>query len=66
MDRRFSALDASGAPFATVQKRYEGYARAAFTSADEYVVEYAAHATPEQRAIALASAIAMDLALYQR
>lgn len=66
IDRRFSALDASGTPFAVVHKRYEGYARAAFTSADEYVVEYAAHATPDQRAVALASAIAMDIALYQR
>ncbi len=66
IDRRFSALDASGTPFAVVHKRYEGYARAAFTSADEYVVEYAAAATPDQRAVALASAIAMDIALYQR
>lgn len=66
IDRRFQALDASGAPFAVVHKRYEGYARAVFTSADEYVVEYATHATPDQRAIALASAIAMDIALYSR
>ncbi len=64
IDRRFSALDAGGRPFAVVHKRYEGYMRAAFTSADEYVVEYATHATPDQRAIALASAIAMDIALY--
>ena len=32
-DYRFSVLDASGAAYAQVQKVYEGYARARFTSA---------------------------------
>jgi len=65
-DYRFSVLDASGAAYAQVQKVYEGYARARFTSADRYTVQYAPDASPVQRAIALASAIAMDIALYQR
>ena len=61
----FSVLDASGTAYAQVQKVYEGYARARFTSADRYTVQYAPDASPVQRAIALASAIAMDIALYQ-
>ncbi len=64
-DRRFSVVDPAGEPYAVVHKLYEGYARAVFTSADRYVVEYAETALPPQRALALASAIAMDIALYQ-
>jgi uncharacterized protein YxjI len=65
-DRRFSVLDGSGQPYAQVHKLYEGYARARFTSADQYVVEFAAHASTQQRALALGAALAMDIALYQR
>ena len=65
-DFRFSVLDAHGVAYAQVQKHYEGYAQARLTSADRYVVSYAPNATPIQRAIALASAIAMDIALYSR
>lgn len=65
-DYQFSVLDAQGAAYANVRKIYEGYARARFTSADRYTVRYAAKTSPVQRAIALTSAIAMDVALYQR
>ena len=65
-DYRFSVLDAQGSAYAQVQKVYEGYARARFTSADRYTVQYAPDASPVQRAMSLAAAIAMDIALYQR
>ena len=65
-DFKFSVLDAHGVAYAQVQKHYEGYAQARLTSADRYVVSYAPNTTPIQRAIALASAIAMDIALFQR
>ena len=65
-DFRFLVLDAQGDAYAQVRKVYEGYARARFTSADQYTVRYAAKTSPVQRAMALSAAIAMDIALYQR
>ena len=65
-DFRFLVLDAQGDAYAQVRKVYEGYARARFTSADQYTVRYAAKTSPVQRAMALTAAIAMDIALYQR
>ena len=64
-DYRFLVLDAEGAAYAQVNKVYEGYARARFTSADRYTVRYAVKTSPVQRAMALTAAIAMDIALYQ-
>ena len=64
-DFRFLVLDAQGDAYAQVRKVYEGYARARFTSADQYTVRYAAKTSPVQRAMALTAAIAMDIALYQ-
>ena len=64
-DFRFLVLDANGDAYAQVRKLYEGYARARFTSADRYTVQYAAKTSPVQRAMALTAAIAMDIALYQ-
>ena len=46
-------VSAAGNPHARVHKLYEGYARAAFTSADRYVVERVDGSTPQQRAMAL-------------
>ncbi len=65
-DYQFSVLDAEGAPYAQVRKVYEGYVRAQFTSADLYIVKYAATASPVQRAMALTAALAMDIAIYQQ
>ncbi len=65
-DDQFSVLDAQGATYAQVRKVYEGYVRAQFTSSDIYTIQYAATASPVQRAMALASALAMDIAIYQQ
>jgi uncharacterized protein YxjI len=64
-DRRFSVLDGAGKPYAAVHKLYKGYLRAAYASADRYVVECVPGTTPVQRAVALGAALAMDIALYQ-
>ena len=64
-DFRFLVLDAHGDAYSQVRKVCEGYARARFTSADQYTVRSAAKTSPVQRAMALTAAIAMDIALYQ-
>lgn len=64
-DFRFLVLDAQGDAYAQVRKVFEGYVRARFTSADRYTVQWAVRTSPVQRAMALTSAIAMDIALYQ-
>ena len=61
----FSIQDASGNEFARITKTFAGLARAAFTTADNYVVQIDPSVTGQLRTLALAAAVSVDTALKQ-
>ncbi len=61
----FSVTDASGAEAARITKKWAGFGKELFTTADNYVVELGEQATGPLRLIALAAAAGVDTALKQ-
>lgn len=61
----FSITDRNGTEVARITKKWAGLAKAAFTSADNYVLEV--HGQPEEplRSLIVATALAVDTALKQ-
>jgi uncharacterized protein YxjI len=64
--RDFEAVAPDGRPFARVTKNWRGLLTEAFTDADSYAVAFAPEASPVQRALAFASALAVDLVMKQK
>ena len=64
--RDFDVVDGSGRRFASVTKRWRGLATEAFTDADSYAVEFAPDAGSDQRGLALAAALTVDLVMKQK
>lgn len=61
----FSIKDATGAEVARVTKKWEGVVKAAFTTADNYVVEIPSPLQEPLRSLVVAAALAVDTALKQ-
>lgn len=61
----FSIQDQAGTEVARITKTWEGIAKTVFTTADDYLLEVKGPMSPALRAIVLASAAGVDLALKQ-
>jgi len=61
----FSIQDPSGTEVGRITKRWEGILKAAFTVADNYLLEVSGPMSPAMRQVVLASAAGIDLALKQ-
>ena len=61
----FSIQDASGAEVGRITKKWEGILKAAFTVADNYLLEVKGQVSTPMRQVMLASAAGIDLALKQ-
>lgn len=61
----FAILDAGGAEVARITKTWEGFAKAMFTSADNYVVTIHRPLQEPLRSLVVASALSVDTALKQ-
>lgn len=64
--RSFSIQDDTEREIGRVTKKWRGLLTEAFTDADSYAVEFDAAATTNQRALALAGALAVDLIQKQK
>lgn len=64
--RNFGVTDASGVEVARVTKQWRGLLTEALTDADTYAVTFAETATPEQRALAFAGCLTVDLIQKQK
>jgi uncharacterized protein YxjI len=64
--RNFRIDDASGAEVARVTKRWRGLFTEAITDADSYAVTFSPTASDDQRALALAAALTIDLVQKQK
>jgi uncharacterized protein YxjI len=64
--RNFRFDDAAGVEFARVTKQWRGLLTEAITDADSYAVTFAPTATDDQRALAFAGALAIDLVQKQK
>jgi uncharacterized protein YxjI len=61
----FAIVDESGKEIARVTKKWEGLVKAAFTTADNYVVEVHAPLQDPMRSMVVAAALTIDTALKQ-
>jgi uncharacterized protein YxjI len=61
----FSIRDPSGTEVGRITKKWEGLLKAAFTVADNYLLEVSRPMSPAMRQVVLASAAGIDLALKQ-
>ena len=57
--------DASGAEVARITKRWAGFLREGFTTADHYVLQITGAPSPDLRFLLVGSAAAVDVALKQ-
>lgn len=64
--RNFQVIDAAGAEFGRVTKQWRGLFTEVVTDADSYAVTFAPHATGDQRALAFAGALTVDLIQKQK
>jgi uncharacterized protein YxjI len=64
--RHFSIQDGADREFARVTKKWRGLFTEAFTDADSYAVEFLDFASTQQRALALAGALSVDLIQKQK
>lgn len=64
--RNFRFDDQAGAEFARVTKRWRGLLTEVVTDADSYAVTFSPTATDDQRALAFAGALAIDLVQKQK
>lgn len=64
--RDFAVLDASGNQVANVTKKWRGLLTEAFTDADSYAVTFQSQLGHPLRALAFASALAVDIVLKQK
>ncbi|HVX16707.1 MAG TPA: phospholipid scramblase-related protein [Acidimicrobiales bacterium] len=62
---KFNIRDETDAEIARVDKTWQGFAKAAFTSADNYVVQISRPLEDPLRSLVLASALSIDTALSQ-
>jgi uncharacterized protein YxjI len=61
----FRVLDLDGAEVATITKTWAGWTKERFTKADNYVVQMESSVGPPLRALVVAAALAIDVALKQ-
>lgn len=61
----FQIKDASGAVVGSVDKKFSGFLREGFTTADTYIVKLESSLTGPLRTLAFAAAVAIDTALKQ-
>ncbi len=64
--RHFSVVDPSGLEVAQVTKQWRGLFTEAFTDADSYAVTFSPAASADQRALAFAGALTVDLIQKQK
>lgn len=64
--RNFAVLDAGGVQFAHVTKQWRGLLTEVLTDADSYAVTFEPSASADQRALAFAGALAVDLVQKQK
>jgi len=64
--RNFAVVDIAGNELGRVTKQWRGLFTEAVTDADSYAVTFAPHATPDQRALAFAGALTVDLIQKQK
>lgn len=64
--RNFEVSSGDGTTFARVTKQWRGLFTEAITDADSYAVTFEPHASPDQRALAFAGALTVDLIQKQK
>lgn len=64
--RNFEVLDTSGAAIGHVTKQWRGLLTEVVTDADSYAVTFESSATPDQRKLTFAGALAVDLVQKQK
>lgn len=63
--RDFAIEDATGTEVGRIAKKWAGFRKGGFTTADNYVLEVNGQVSPELRLMMLGSAAGVDLALRQ-